>query len=167
VTDARNARWALRTSQVALALALLAAGRAATRSDGDVPLAPLSVERDTGATLATRVAGADPTAIARLLAGDPFSPRRAPPEVPYRVAASPAAAREPAPVAQAVRLLGTVVSGPGRSFAMCQVANEPARVVYPGERIGALTLDSVSQGSAVFFDDAGTRVVLRVPRTGG
>jgi hypothetical protein len=156
----------LRASQAALALALLAVGRAATQAAGDVPLVPMAVERDTGATLATRVAGADPTAIARLLAGDPFSPRRAPPEQPYRVAASPGAARDPAPVAQ-VRLLGTVVSGPGRSFAMCQVANEPARVVYPGQRIGALTLDSVSQGSAVFFDDAGTRVVLRVPRTGG
>lgn len=104
--------------------------------------------------------------ISRLIARDPFSPTREAPAVPYRIGSAPTATvvREQA---QPVTLLGTIVRPTGRSFAMCQLGAEPPRVVYPGGRIGNLTLESVTQGSASFVDAAGRRVVLHVPRSGG
>ncbi len=104
--------------------------------------------------------------LARTIALAPFSPRRAPPEVVYTIGrpASPAA---PVVAPSTILLLGTVVSESGRSFAMCQEGGGPPKLVYPGQRIGTLTLESVSQGSAIFTDIAGSRVVLRVPKAGG
>ncbi len=133
-------------------------------------LGDASVVVDAAAAPASRVEeavlAAPRTDLSRLLARDPFSPLRAAPDVAYRiegVSAAPAAIV----VTRSVRLLGTVVRATGRSFAMCQVASEPARMVYPGQRIGGMTLESVSPGSAVFIDDAGARTVVRVSRTGG
>lgn len=101
-----------------------------------------------------------------LLGRDPFDPSRVAASRPYRVGAT--AENVVRPVAtQTVRLLGTVVLATGRSFALCQVGSAAARVVYPGETIGALRLVRVDQGSAVFTDAAGARIELLVPRSDG
>lgn len=107
-----------------------------------------------------------PVETGRLIAHDPFSPVRSAPDVPYRIAnaSTPAIAAE---AARPVRLLGTVVRPLGRSFAMCQLGAEQPRMVYQGDKIGNLTLQSVAQGSAVFSDGDGKTVVLQVPRSGG
>ncbi len=156
---------ALRASRGLLAAAALLGvwtiGRA-VRVPGDAPLP----ERT--ATVPSRTDSAPPAAtdaeVARTIAGDLFSSDRSASHVPYRIeragSASPVAAPLP------LRLIGTVTVAGGRSFAMCQVGADPPRVVYPGQRIGAMRLESVSQGSATFTDNAGVRVVLRVSRAG-
>jgi hypothetical protein len=102
--------------------------------------------------------------LSRAIATDLFSVDRVAPAVRYRIErASPGATLAPP---EPLRLLGTVVAAGGRSFAMCALGADPPRVVYPGQRIGAMRLESVSQGSATFTDNAGVRVVLRVPRAG-
>lgn len=108
-----------------------------------------------------------PQDVRRLVARDPFSPLRTAPEVPYRLGSVENSVRTPDVLAGTVRLLGTVVQASGGSFAMCQLGSAPPQMVYRGQRIGALRLESVSQGSAVFIDDAGLRIVLSVPRSGG
>lgn len=162
---ARSVTRLLAAARLACAIAFGLVVVASVRSlRGD---APLIVD---AAAPASRVDAAVPAAprtdLSRLLARDPFSPLRAAPEVAYRiegVTAEPAAIV----VTRSVRLLGTVVRATGRSFAMCQVGSEPARLVYPGQRIGGMTLERVSPGSALFIDDAGARTVVRVSRTGG
>lgn len=62
----------------------------------------------------------------------------------------------------ALRLLGTVVSPGGEGFAMCQLGQEPPKLVRPGARIGALTLRSVAQGRALFLSPEGDEFEVRV-----
>ena len=106
--------------------------------------------------------------LAHAIATDLFAVDRAAPAVRYRLARANARANVGAAAAQPlpVRLIGTVIVAAGRSFAMCQLGADQPRLVYPGQRIGAMKLESVSQGSATFTDDAGARVVLRVARAG-
>jgi len=107
--------------------------------------------------------------VARAVAGDLFADDRAAPTVRYRIGAAEqkaAAFAAPAVVPPQVQLAGTVVAADGRSFAMCQTGAEPAKIVYVGQRVGTLTLRAVNQGSAVFTDDSGKQVVLRVPNGG-
>jgi hypothetical protein len=162
---------------VAATLLVVAVARRGGSTEGDaLPLEPVrssDVATKTGSAASNGAgsvsdgsAGSAPVDIARIFAGDPFSPVRAAPEVPYRLGAVEPVVRRVVAVPQQVRLLGTVVRPTGRSFAMCQVATGPATVVYPGQRIGGLLLESVAQGSAVFIDDEGTRVTLRVPGNG-
>ena len=150
---------ALPLEPVSVSGAAIGAGGAASSAKGD------AASGATG-TASNGSAGGAPVDISRIVAGDPFSPVRAAPEVPYRLGAVEPVVRRVVVAPQQVRLLGTVVRPTGRSFAMCQAANGPATVVYPGQRIGGLVLESVSQGSAVFIDDEGTRVTLRVPGNG-
>lgn len=63
---------------------------------------------------------------------------------------------------QPVSLVGTVVKPDGGGVAVCQVGNQPPRVLRIGERIGALTLLQVEQGRAAFRDSTGARVSLRI-----
>ena len=147
---------------IAFGLVVLAAVRN-LRGDARVVTAAAA---DPVSRVAASVTAAPRLDLSRLIARDPFSPLRAAPDVPYRiegVTATPAAIID----TRSVRLLGTVVRASGRSFAMCQFGGEPARMVFPGQRIGGMTLESVSQGSAVFIDGAGARIVVRVSRTGG
>lgn len=161
----RAATWARRWARVALSVSLgVVVVTAARALKEDPQFEPPQVTDIAGAARSPRVDAAAPN-VALLVAHDPFSPLRTAPEVPYRVGAAVADSivmRSEQPV----RLLGTVVGGTGRSFAMCRIEGQPARVVYPGERIGGMTLERVLQGSAVFIDEAGARVELRVPRTG-
>lgn len=164
--SARTAAWARRWARVTLFASLGVLGIAVVRAMRDaLPVElPLASADLTPATRQSRADAAAPN-IALLVAHDPFSPFRTAPEVPYRIGAVVADSIFMR-TAQPVRLLGTIVGGAGRSFAMCRIEGQPARVVYPGERIGGMTLERVFQGSAIFIDEAGARVELRVPRTG-
>jgi hypothetical protein len=102
--------------------------------------------------------------LSRAIATDLFAVDRTAPAVRYRLERATAVTTL-APE-RAVQLIGTVVVAGGRSFAMCQLGADPPRVVYPGQRIGAMKLESVSQGSATFTDANGARLLLRVPRAG-
>jgi len=166
MSSLKSASIALNVARGGAALALitlLTLGVGASQGAADEP----TVSGRTSPPSRGRPSGSLPTVeTGRLLAHDPFSPVRSAPDVPYRIASASA----PAVVAEAprpVRLLGTVVRPTGRSFAMCQLGAEQPRMVYQGDKIGNLTLQSVAQGSAVFSDEDGKKVVLQVPRSGG
>jgi hypothetical protein len=160
---ARRAQWAAR---VACAVALLLFAITILRANSSGASATLEAQGAPWRTEEAALPAPTKIDVSRLLARDPFSPLRSAPEVPYRIGGAAATASIVQPRRQTVRLLGTVVRATGRSFAMCQVAGESAKVVYPGQTIGGLTLESVLQGSAVFTDETGARVSLRVSRTG-
>jgi hypothetical protein len=167
VNEAKSARRMLLASRMLLTAAVLlfaVVGWRATRStDAARDVLSVSQTADSGGVVPEhQSARAD---LSRLVSRDPFSPFRAAPDVAYQLGTTPA----DQPVVaqrQIVRLLGTIVRDGGRSFAMCQLAGQPVRMVYTGDRIGTLTLETVSQGGAVFMDDSGERVTLRVARTG-
>lgn len=163
---ARRARFALLAAVAALvgASALLAV--AAVRSTGHADAAAPALHATAALQQDTAERPGDAIDISRLLARDPFSLVRSAPEVPYRIGEVATIVRPDAPRSRPVMLLGTIVRSTGRSFAMCQVPGGPAQVVYPGQVIGGLTLESVAQGSATFTDESGARVTLRVTRTG-
>lgn len=68
------------------------------------------------------------------------------------------------PVASSLILIGTAVLPGGGSFAMCQIAGEPPRLVRIGERFAGLTLRRVSQGQATFSTPSGTSLEVRVAK---
>ncbi len=164
-----SASTAIRAAQIACAIAfaiLLWAVLTASRVPaGDAPPAP------TTAAVYTDSAGAivNDAEFTHAVATDLFADDRAAPSVRYRVGVTEsksAAFVAPVVVAPQLKLAGTVIAADGHSFAMCQLGAEPAKIVYVGQRIGTFTLRGVSQGSAVFTDDSGKRVVLRVPNGG-
>ena len=163
-----RARKSLVLARALCALAVLLALWTATRAAW--PADAATIDHGSSAArgvLAVNDASLPDADLARTIALAPFSPARMPPEEPYRIErATPPPVTAAAPVRQVVALLGTVVSASGPSFAMCQIAGSPPRLVYPGQRIGAMTLDSVFQGRASFTDQDGVRVVLRVPTAG-
>lgn len=164
-----SARTAVRVSQIACAVALavllwalLTAARVAVTSAG--PASPAAAVARNSAV--TGISDAD---FAHAVATDLFADDRAAPAVRYRIGATEvkaAAFVAPTVVAPQLQLSGTVVTADGRSFAMCRLGAEPAKIVYVGQRIGTFTLRGVTQGSAVFTDESGKRVVLRVPNGG-
>lgn len=160
-------RLALRISQMVAAICALLAvtvgWRTFRRPDAHLtavaPAPAMAAPRESRSSLTD----ADLT---RVVAADPFSPDRSAPDVKYRIGRAPSGPEMTAPIPMLVRLLGTVVSPDGQSFAMCQLGTDAPRSVHVGQTVGTLKLQSVSQGSAVFTDATGTRVTLRVP-TGG
>jgi hypothetical protein len=98
---------------------------------------------------------------------DPFQPERKRPEVRYAPPSSapPPSQTPPGPPAEQVELLGTVVVGGGRSFAMCQTSAGP-QIVHIGEKFAGLTLKTVEQGSAVFVSPDGKVVNVSAKKTG-
>lgn len=103
--------------------------------------------------------------ITATISADLFAPDRTAPSIPYRIARVTAGVA-PAVFVQPVVVIGTVINANGRSFAMCQLGAEGPRVVYVGQRIGTLTLVSVGQGSAVFTNETGARVVINALKAG-
>jgi hypothetical protein len=103
--------------------------------------------------------------IAATISADLFAPDRTAPTTLYRIARVTAGVAPPVFV-QPVVVIGTVINANGRSFAMCQLGAEAPRVVYVGQRIGTLTLVSVGQGSAVFTNETGARVVINALKAG-
>jgi hypothetical protein len=164
-----SAHTALRAAQIACAVALAVLLWALlTASRLEVPEArsasPIASTPRNAASISVTDAE-----FARAVATDLFADDRAAPAVRYRIGATEtkaAAFVAPIVVAPQLQLSGTVVAADGRSFAMCQLGAEPAKIVYVGQRIGTFTLRGVSQGNAVFTDESGKRVVLRVPNGG-
>ena len=97
------------------------------------------------------------------LATDPFDPDRAVPGENVAVASASDEPPTPKDSTGAVRLLGTVVRGNG-GFAVCQIASEAPRIVHVGERIGALTLMTLTQGHVAFRAANGARVELSLSK---
>jgi hypothetical protein len=97
---------------------------------------------------------------------DPFQPERKRPEVAYALPGStPPPAVATAPPVEQIELLGTVVVGGGRSFAMCQTSAGP-QIVHIGEKFAGFALKSVEQGSAVFVSPDGKVVNIYAKKTG-
>lgn len=98
---------------------------------------------------------------------DPFHPERRRPGVPFRLPSEAApvvtAAQEPA---AGVQLLGTAVAPGGGGVAMFRWPGSTPRLVRVGERVNGLTLKRVRPGEAEILSEAGTTVVLRVPKAG-
>lgn len=120
------------------------------------------------------VAQANEDALAMAVEWDPFHPERRRASVPFRfpdeiedlevaLAGSLTNASAPEP---ALRLVGTVVapSAGGDAFAMCQLGDEPPRVVRTGEQIGDYTLKRIEQGRALFLSPTGETVDVSVPK---
>lgn len=72
-------------------------------------------------------------------------------------------------VARAVRLIGTVVlENDGRNgFVICQLGEEPPRVLRINEQLGDLTLKQIAREKAVFMDSKGGLLVIRTSGSGG
>jgi len=127
--------------------------------------APTAAPPQTGPVATQRVTYRVSDAV-RAVERDPFHPaRRAPaaryllPEegdAPARAASGPAAPGQ-------VRLIGTVVSGPGGGFVMGQIGREPPKVLRIGDVLGNLTLRTIERGQADFSQPDGTIVTLRIP----
>jgi hypothetical protein len=96
---------------------------------------------------------------------NPFRPDRAPAPIAFRMPQEERPASAPAaPVA--VKLVGTAVMPGSTGFAMCQLGNQPPRVVRVGETIGDFTLKAVEQGRARFQTSRGTPVEIQVAKAG-
>lgn len=110
--------------------------------------------------LPVRAAG-PATNIGAAVEKDLFSPDRSAPPERYRVPgeADPTAVvhvEVPRPV-----VLGTAVSGTGRSFATCQMPDGQPIIVRVGDRIGEYTVKAIERGRVVFTTAQGT--TLEVP----
>lgn len=158
----------VRSMVVVLAACVVLDGVALYRALRIEPLdAPGAEARDRVATILPRI-GRDTTAQADdTLPDDPFDPDRggvvtqAGEVAPAAPVAAPVAAPE-----QVVALVGTVVRPDGGGIAVCQVGNQPPRVLRVGERIGGLTLLEVGQGRAAFRNQTGATVSLRLATPG-
>jgi len=98
---------------------------------------------------------------------DPFHPERRRPTTPFRMPGVPASAptAAPTPVA-ALRVLGTVVTPGEDAFALCQLGNEPPKVVRMGGKVGDFTLRKIEPGRAVFLSPDGETIDVRVSKAG-
>jgi hypothetical protein len=101
---------------------------------------------------------------------DLFHPERRKPRTPFRLPGEPdpAHAPLPAPVAPqaALHLLGTVMELGKDAFVVCQIGNEPPKVVRVGRTLGSYTLRKIEPGRAVFTSPDGETVDLRVSKAG-
>ena len=160
-----SATKAKRTSQLVFAGAALFMIVNVWRAVSPSPVIVSDAAELSATTPATRTTATSDGEIAAMISADLFAPDRTAPTIPYRIARVTAAVAPPVFV-QPVVVIGTVINANGRSFAMCQVGAEAPRVVYVGQRIGTLTLVSVGQGSAVFTNETGARVVINALKAG-
>jgi hypothetical protein len=172
--SAPSARRALLRGPVLAGAALVASAgvfaRAAVRAIAGEPLPQPRAEASMGRRpgIVQRAATA-PALVVAAIESDPFHPDRRRPTIAFRfpgearsdVAATPASVPR-----EAMRLIGTVVQSAGKGFAMCQLGNEPPRILRVGERVGELTLKQVEQGRAVFLASDGSRVEVQAPKAG-
>ncbi len=67
---------------------------------------------------------------------------------------------------QILRLVGTVISDRGRSFAVCFTGARTSQLVHVGEKVLGYTLQSVAPQRAVFTTPSGGHLVLETPPPG-
>ena len=93
---------------------------------------------------------------------DPFSPDRVAPASAYRLPGEP----DPRKAVTAVEpekpvVLGTAVSGDGKSFAIVKLAAMPQGIsLAVGDKIGGYTVKSIERGHVVFITAAGKQLDL-------
>ena len=160
-----SATRAKRTSQLVCAGAALFMIVNVWRAVSPSPVIVADAVELSAVASATRGVATSDGDIATAISGDVFAPDRTAPTIPYRIARVTAGVA-PAVFVQPVVVIGTVINTNGRSFAMCQLGADVPRVVYVGQRIGTLTLVSVGQGSAVFTNQTGARVVINALKAG-
>ena len=160
-----SATKAKRTSQLVFAGAVLFMIVNVWRAVSPSPVIVADAPELSAIAPATRTTATSDGEIAATISADLFAPDRTAPTIPYRIARVTAGV-VPAVFVQPVVVIGTVINANGRSFAMCQLGAEAPRVVYVGQRIGTLTLVSVGQGSAVFTNETGARVVINALKAG-
>jgi hypothetical protein len=134
------------------------------------PLPPTPAPQASAASIAVPApsAGTAPARLAAALNKDPFHPERRKPLQRFRLPgeALPATAAASETTASPFQLIGTAVMPEGRGFAMCQWGADPPKLVRIGERVGTLTLKTLTQGRAVFVDAGGRTMEVRVPKAG-
>jgi type II secretory pathway component PulM len=107
----------------------------------------------------------DLASLTQLIDNDAFSPSRTRPSPAYQLATAGGPAKPAAPL-PALRLVGTVISPAGRSFAMCQIGTAAPRVVRVGGQIAGYTLHTLARGRAVFASPSGESLELHAPTPG-
>jgi hypothetical protein len=115
-------RWALAVFALSVMIALWSVVRAVRIEPVAESAAPAFAS---AGELATRSAAA-PVSLGAAVARDLFAPDRSAPAERYRVPGEEAPAQEVAPEETQPIVLGTSVSGAGRSFATCQLGDGPA-----------------------------------------
>lgn len=164
----RSHRWTGQLSVAAsvLAVAALLATWSGWRALTIEPVIPPASGSSAAALPDLTPRPATPANLLRVaVAADPFRPDREPASVAFRMPGETATASPAAPPAQ-LFLVGTAMLPDGKSFAMCRVGDEQAKVVRLGDRIGTYTLRSVEQGRAVFQTAQGSTLEVRVPKAG-
>lgn len=166
-SDSRAITPATAGASVLLGLACLLTGAALLRAIRLEPLPTLERESREGLVLPAARVAPSPAGIEAAVAADLFQPeRRAPAEryrLPFEERVDPTT---PAPAAE-IRLLGTVASPDGQGgFAMCQIGNDPPRIVRVGETLGGWTLRAVGQGRATVVSPKGEATEIAVPKPG-
>jgi hypothetical protein len=105
--------------------------------------------------------------VSTTVAADVFAPDRQRPLEAYRLPFEQQAAQGAPPVATDLRLLGTVASPDGtQGFAMCQIGNDPPRIIRVGESFGGWTLRTVGEGRATVTSPRGATINVAVPKPG-
>jgi hypothetical protein len=92
-----------------------------------------------------------------------FSDSRSAPPRRYRLAGYAEEAKAAPPTPPTV--LGTAVSTPERSFAICRIGESPARIVRVGEQIGGFTVRSIERSRVVFTTPTGEQVAIAATGT--
>jgi hypothetical protein len=139
-------RWALAALALSVMLALWAFVRAVRIEAVPESAAPAF---SSAGELAAQGAAA-PANLGAAVARDLFSPDRSAPAERYRVPGEEAPAQEVAPEEVKPIVLGTSVSGAGRSFATCRLAEGPPVIVRVGDKIGDYTVKTIERGRVVF-----------------
>ena len=134
------------------------------------PLPPRLASRSSaiGVAVPEPSAGTTPAQLAAALNKDPFHQERRNPLERFRLPGEslPGPAAAPDATGSSFQLIGTAVMPEGRGFAMCQWGADPPKLVRIGERVGTLTLKTLTQGRAVFVDAGGRTMEVRVPKVG-
>lgn len=155
-------RWALAALALGSVLATWTFVRA-VRLDA-VPEAPPPAFASAG-ELATRAAAA-PANVRAAVENDLFAPDRSAPAERYRVPGEDDPSPEVAPEAPEPMVLGTAVSGAGRSFATCQLGDDRPIIVRVGDTIGEYTVKTIERGRVVFTTANGKQLVVPALKPG-
>ena len=164
----RVVTWRLRIAigaAVGASLLLAASAWRATHFDELPTMSAPDIQLTSAQTGSYRLAGV--SELDRAVDRDPFHPERRRPQIRYELprAGPPVDPEAGVPIVEAIELIGTVVTGGGRSFAMCQTSAGP-QIVHTGETFAGMTLKSVGKESAVFVSPQGKVTNVRVRKIG-
>lgn len=154
-------RWASVGLAVAAALATWTLLRAVGIADVPDAAPPALVAEG---ALALR-AGATPVNVRAAVERDLFAPDRSAPAQRYRLPGEDEPV-DPAGEPATPVVLGTALSGPGRSFATCQLGDDRPIIVRVGDKIGEYTVRTIERGRVVFTTANGLRLEVLALKSG-